>query len=473
MKRTGHQLCTMMLVVGLSAPAAAQFVEDDVEVLRFFQGDAVGDNFGWVSDSIEDITGDGVRDLIIPAIRSPGRVLVYSGASGDLVADLSGVVAHGYSVSRAGDVNADGVPDYIGGGFPVAVYSGADNSVLLDLTATTGFGHSVAGAGDIDGDGYSDIIVGSERILNVSENGRVFVISGRTGTVIWQRDGATDSNLGSAVGTLGDVNYDGIPDVIVGAQSAGANGGGEAYVYDGRDGTLIHTLRPSDPAQAKVFGQFFASGASDVDADGVGDAFVGDYSGLGGAGETYIFSGKTGALIHRFAGIDTDDGFGPGRGIPDVNGDGHADIFIGAYTDSDGAPGAGKAYLYSGRSGALLRTITSTDQGAQFGVDAIAVGDVNHDGLTDFLVTAVGKSFAGTGPGEAYLIAGTRLPCVADLNGNGRVGVFDMIRLFKFSRRGNLQGDLNGDRTVDQADFDVLFADWGRCPKTKKNKKKW
>ena len=102
---------------------------------------------------------------------------------------------------------------------------------------------------------------------------------------------------------------------MVGAQSAGPNDGGEAYIYSGVDGALIHTLQPSDPSRALVFGQFFASGAGDVDKDGYEDAYVGDYAGLDGAGETYIFSGATGQIIHRIPGVDTDDGFGPVVGL--------------------------------------------------------------------------------------------------------------------------------------------------------------
>lgn len=463
-----HYLHTLPISAAVLAAfpslASAQFAESDVEVLAALRGFAVADGFGWAGERLDDLDGDGAPELIVSAVNGTGTVDIYSGATGARLFRVSGTALHGYALNRAGDVNGDGVPDYIIGGLPVTVRSGADHSVLWDLTATTGFGHGVAGAGDIDGDGYDDVIVGSERIFNVSEDGRVFLLSGRTGGVLWQREGEPGSNLGSAVGSLGDVNRDGVPDVIVGAQSAGPSGGGEAYILDGASGGLLRTLQPDDPAQALVFGQFFASGAGDVDGDGVGDAFVGDYAARGGAGESYIFSGRTGRQLYLFAGLDADDGFGPGRGIPDVNGDGHADIFIGAYTDGDGALGAGKAYLYSGRSGALLRTITSTDAGAQFGVDAIAAGDVDDDGLTDYFVTAVGKSFAGTGPGEAYLIAGTPLPCPADLNGNHWVGLRDFFRLVRYLRRGDLRGDLNGDRTVDAHDIRVLIADVGRCP---------
>ncbi len=456
----------------VASPAAAQFVEDDVEVLQVFRGEGTLDGFGWACEDIPDIDGDGVRELLISAVNFNGRFTLYSGATGEVLNDVVGVRNHGYALNEAGDVNADGVADYIVGGFPVAVYSGADQSVIWDLSSIVGFGHAVGGAGDIDHDGHDDLIVGSERTFPNLNDGEVFVISGRTGAIIWKRDGGPGENLGSAVGNLGDVNGDGVPDVVVGAQSAGPNQGGEAYVYSGVDGALIHTLRPAEPERAAFFGQFFASGAGDVDGDGVGDAFVGDYAGLGGAGETYIFSGATGETLHRFTGFDADDGFGPGRGVPDVNGDGHADILIGAFFDGDGAPAAGKAYLFSGRSGALLRTITSTRAGVQFGVDAISTGDTNGDGLTDYLITAAGESLSGTGIGETYLIAGTKLPCPADLNGNRWVGVGDFFRLLRYIRRGNLDGDLNGDREVDSDDISVLIADLGRCPSVKKKKRR-
>ena len=176
MKRIIQSFCLASLTAASSA-AHAQFLEPNVQVLRAFQGGAVGDNYGWACESMDDIDGDGVRELLISAVTSPGYVDVYSGATGALLNRATGTVLHGYAINDAGDVNADGVADYIIGGIPVTVHSGADHSVLLNLTATTGFGHGVAGAGDIDGDGYGDVIVGSERILNVSEDGKVFVIS--------------------------------------------------------------------------------------------------------------------------------------------------------------------------------------------------------------------------------------------------------------------------------------------------------
>ncbi len=450
--------------VGAPAWASAQFVEPDVKVIRLFEGDQIGDIFGWVAADIPDLDGDGVRDLIIPAISQDGgtgRVTVYSGRTGDVLNEIGGGTSLlGYSVAAAGDVNKDGTGDYIVGGLPVQVFSGRDHSLLYDLTSVSGFGASVSAAGDVDHDGYDDVAVG----VAFEGSGRVVVFSGRDGSLLWRRDGAADGDrFGSALGLVGDVNGDGTDDLSIGAFGAGL-----AFVVSGLDGATIHQLEPIDPAEAVVFGRFFASGAGDVDGDHVPDVFVGDYfEGTGereGTGRSYIFSGKTGDLVNVFTGFNPGDGMGPGRGIPDVNGDGHNDVIVAAYLNSDGATQAGATYLFSGRSGALLRTITATLAGDNFGVDALSLGDVNGDCIPDYLVTAVGLSFAGTDNGRAYLIAGHTLPCPADITGNGRVNRFDFRRIRRaFGQTGGAE-DVNGDGIVDMRDLAAAKLDRGRCP---------
>lgn len=457
-----------MLVAAL--PVNAQFVEEDVSALRVLMGEENGDWFGWVCASVGDLDGDGAEELLIPAIGYQGfagRATLYSGASGIVLNDIVGAPgeARGFSVGAAGDVDADGTLDYIVGGARVEVYSGADHSLLLDLTAATGFGHGVAAAGDVDGDGHGDLVVGSQRTAaTFVDAGRVLLLSGADGSTLWSRDGTAEAQfLGSAVGGLGDVNGDGTPDVV-----AGAFGAGEAYVLDGSDGEIVHTLLPIDPLEARVFGQFFASGTPDFDGDGVGDVFVADYDAGSsatafGTGYAYVFSGRTGERIHAIGGLEPGGGFGPGRGVADLNGDGVPDLIVGAYTANAGAPFAGATYVISGRSGALLRRITATVANDNFGVDAISPGDVDGDGLPDLLVTALGLSFAGLDVGRAFLIAGTELPCPADLNGNGRVGPIDLVRLLFAIRLGDASADLNGDGVLDGADVHVLLRDLGRC----------
>ena len=82
---------------------------------------------------------------------------------------------------------------------------------------------------------------------------------------------------------------------------------------------------------------------------------------------------------------------GPGRSAGDVNGDGVPDLIVGNYTSSDGAPAAGKVQVFSGATGARLRTITSTTPQENLGFDAVGIGDTNGNGTPDFLISAANR----------------------------------------------------------------------------------
>lgn len=421
------------LLAGLltgTALAAGPFAEPEASVLHSFDGEQAGDGFGWEAENIGDITGDGVHEFITSAPFSgpaAGKIYIFAGSGGPALSSFTGDPFDqlGYSVSRAGDVNADGTPDYIAGGpglpgGPIpfkgraVVFSGRDHSVIHELAAPQGIrlGAAVAGAGDVNGDGHADLIVGAPRAgAGGSRVGRVYLFSGNDGSVLWSRDGQwPGGTLGLAVGLVGDVNGDGVPDQAAGAPGAGKQGKGEVYVLSGADGRVLHTLRPvGEPGQGtKSFGFFFASGPGDMDGDGVPDVFVGDWNatrdGVSGTGRAYLFSGRTGNRITVFNAEELGDGFGVGRGVGDVDGDGRPDLIIAGYTSSAGAAFGGKAYLYSGRTHHVLRTITGAVAGDLLGVDALGIGDVNGDGLTDFILTT------GNGALEhVYIVAGTSL----------------------------------------------------------------
>lgn len=419
------------IVVGLgtavSALASGPLVEPDATILQTFTGEQVGDAFGWVAENLGDINGDGANDAIVAAPfytdengNLAGKVYIFSGADGTTLNTITGngFEVLGYSASAAGDVNNDGTPDYIVGGIAashVVVYSGADHTVLLELHGVGGdrFGSAVAKAGDVNGDGYGDVLVGAERASDTFfRAGRAYLFSGYDGSLLWSVGGnGVNYLLGSAAGMVGDVTGDGVPDQVFGAYGApGASGttsGGRAYVFSGTDGALIYTLQPEN--SAVVFGQFFASGAGDVDGDGVPDIYVGDYNdanaGAVGDGRAYLFSGANGRRILLFNGR-SGEGLGPGRGVGDLNGDGHADVIIAAYTSSRGAAAAGKIYVYSGQGHQLLQVFTGAIANDNLGVDALGMGDVNGDGKTDFLITAVGNNFLGLDVGRAYIVAG-------------------------------------------------------------------
>jgi hypothetical protein len=172
-------------------------------------------------------------------------------------------------------------------------------------------------------------------------------------------------------------------------------------VLSGANGSVVHTLHPS--GTAVDFGWFFVHDAADVDGDGIRDVYVGDFNDSWQGpftGRGYVYSGASGQRIRTMNAEVSGDGFGVGRGIGDVDGDGHADLFLAAYTSSAGAPSGGRAYVVSGRNGRTLRTITGTVPGATLGVDAVGLGDVNNDGLPEFLLTTFN---------EVYVVAGTSL----------------------------------------------------------------
>jgi hypothetical protein len=403
------------LSVELGPPACAQFLEPEVKVLYSMGSEAPGDAFGFVGAPIGDLNGDGAPEFVIGAPKNgaggqlAGRAYVFSGRDGALLHVVTGSPFNrmGLSVAGVGDVNKDGIPDYAvggpgtpGGPFPqigrVLVLSGADHSTLFEAHGTAHldfFGRDINAAGDANGDGYPDIIVGAPRTsITALFAGRVHLISGRDGSTLWTQDGkVAQAQLGSGVSGIADVDGDGLPEQAVGASGAGPKSQGEAYVLSGATGAYLRTLKPASTAY--TFGDFFVHGAGDVNGDGVPDIYVADYGDtrLGPfTGRGYVFSGASEEKLRVFNGENAGDGFGPGRPVEDIDGDGAADFVIAAYTSSAGATQGGKVYLFSGKTGKTLRTMTGTTASAQLGFDALPLGDVTGDGKADFLITGVG-----------------------------------------------------------------------------------
>ena len=480
--------CGAIAALAAPGPAAAQFLEPDAALLYRIDGVATGEQFGFVGERVADLDGDGICELIVGAPTNSalgaanGRAQVFSGATGAPIPELQwhGEASSylGAAVSDAGDVNADGTPDLITGapGAPfgpsplagsVQVWSGLDGSLLWSRegeATNDHFGIDVDGVGaDVDGDGSLDVIVGAENHAGPAGSlaGRAYILSGRDGSTIRFFDGAASlGRFGNGVSGAGDVNADGHADIVIAARNAGSRRQGEAYVYDAVTGALLRLLEAGPSGQS--FGYFFTAGVGDVDGDFLPDIYIPDFSDStlgGGTGRAYVFSGASGDLIHQWGGDAAGSGFGIGRGAGDVDGDGLEDMLLCGWTDSSGATQAGKAFVFAGSDGSLIRTITNTVAGDQMGFDAFGLGDVDGDFGPDFALTA-----PSNGAGVVYVAAGTKL-CPADCDGSGALDFFDFLCFQNAFGSGLPAADCDRSMSLDFFDFLCFQNRFGAgCP---------
>jgi hypothetical protein len=147
----------------------------------------------------------------------------------------------------------------------------------------------------------------------------------------------------------------------------------------------------------------------DFDGDGVPDIYASDWPNRAkgqATGRVYVHSGADGHRLLTLTGENAGDGFGTSRSTAgDVDRDGRADLIVGAWQFAGEAIGAGKAYLYSGKDGKLVRTYTSRIPGDAFGFDAVTLGDIDGDGTDDFLITAAWSGIHGFHSGRVFVIS--------------------------------------------------------------------
>ncbi len=357
----------------------------------------------------------------------------------------------GRAVAGVGDLDGDGIPDFAVGAPEhsgngdragrVRIYSGADASVLLSLDgagAGNYFGSAIAGAGDVNLDGTPDLLIGAPRY---NSTGRAHLYSGSDGVEIFRLDGfSTDDGFGAAVCVLPDVTGDGRNELVIGSpRDFGApSNSGDVRVYSGASGQLVYRIQGQDSVD--YFGSSVAA-LEDIDGDGAADLIVGAWrASLGGShlGRAYFVSGVTGNTLRTVQGIDDWERLGLSVcGMNDLDGDGYGDVLI-------GAPGAfvnGQAYgavrVYSGYAGIELDRVSSNPS-SSFGGHVAPGGDHDGDGVQDFLVVAMGSLQVGPlASGLVVVYSGATLAPLFSIVGTDAGDGSEMVAA-------NV-GDLNGD----------------------------
>ena len=422
--------------LALSALICSAFVPSPARATTLLnpEPEASTTQFGRAIAVIGDVNHDGVPDLAVGAPyqdgdfgnidagfgppQNVGKVFVLNGANLSVITQLNDpefqmIQAQkfggqfGTSLAAAGDVNGDGIPDVlvgtpqhtvssagpfnIGRAFVMDVGSG---TVLLTLDPpgpeeNARAGLSVAGLGDINSDGKPDFVIGAPgKDIGVGEGGKTdvgvaYFFSGADGSLIRalsDPDSTPDARFGFAVANAGDVDGDGVSDSLLGAP-----GKAQVFVFSGKTGLLLFTIKSPAREKIKSFG-YAVAGGKDFDADGKPDFVVGSPLLQNSQGGVFVFKGSNGKLLRTLS-IPSPQTFARAgdsvAAIDDVTGDGRADILVGVPDQNVGGRiKAGETLLFNGASGALFQTLTSATPQAFAGFgSALAGADFDGDGI--------------------------------------------------------------------------------------------
>ncbi len=296
-------------------------------------------------------------------------------------------ITYGFNAAQLDDLDGDGVRDIVVGSHwanGIHVHSGSDGSEIFSMTGGPNlrtFGWSVLSPGDLDGDGLGDIVVSSP---TAPSNGILTMISTKTRKIsrFVMRD--PGSRLGWSLATLPDIDKDGVPEIVAGAPKERVNGGkqvGAVHVFSGKTFKILRTYRASG-SRSWDFGATVAVGG-DVDADGFPDLLIGDAGDNSSRGSCHVISGKSGKLIRKIPGPASRGRFGVlVAWIGDQDGDKVSDLLVGA-AQATTAQGKGAVYVISGKSGKTIWTITGKQQ---LGMALSSAGDIDGDGVEDILL---------------------------------------------------------------------------------------
>jgi len=477
-------------------------------------GELVGGHLGSSTSNAGDVNNDGINDIVIGAAaarpngivncgqayvifgtRAFSSVVNISSLNGMNGFTINGISAHnylGFSVSSAGDINHDGKDDVaigaIGTGydnsntgqvyvifgattFPstlnVSTLNGINGFTIVGINSGDSFGASVSSVGDINKDDKSDLIIGAPSVITNGNVGvgqayvifgastfpkifNVSILDGTNGFII--NGNSANSHFGWSTSGAGDINKDGINDVIVGAYGA-KFGAGQAYVIfgsttfpqtfnvsslNGNSGFVVNSLGGSDHLGYSV------SGAGDINNDGISDVAIGAHV----IEQAYvIFGSKTFINPFNLNSLNGSNGFSikclhsgdmlgsSVMGLSDVNGDGITDLAIAAVSAApQNKTTAGQVYVIFGSTGGFssVFNLDSLNGDNGFVVNGLnplgnlgsalgGVQDVNGDNIGDLIIGADGINGSNIS-GQVYVIFGADIAQEGVLSGSAIAG---------------------------------------------------
>ncbi len=509
-------VCVMAAGVGLNAHANYATGLADLRMTGHPQAAAAN---GSAMTSLGDINGDGYSDfgVGVPGDNLGGTAFgagsfsIYLGHPADDRPGASSILRTfgtqadmqlGASIAGVGDVNGDGLDDFVVGapgttvgGTPgvgrAFLYFGradAARVVAAELGGTQGnaaYGSSVAGAGDVNGDGYADVLIGAPFFDSPAPGGgnagQVLLYFGGPGAFNTSADAvlnptAANSRFGYSVSGVGDMNGDSFADIVVGVPKAsvGQTLEGAGLLYLGGSGTFdpnADLAFESNQANAEL--GTAVAGAGDVNGDGYSDVALGAPlydNGQTDEGAVFIYHGGSAVNNVADAVLERDvaaASFGAAIAGADSNGDGYSDLAIGAPTVSDySIPNFGTVWMFPGSASGLgndafnVRGLASSTTAGRFG-SALSFTDYNADGFPELFVGAPTETGpAGAGQGFSYLVrAARRLSNTVDTTVQGTQGG---AQLGHALATGDVNGDGYADVAVGLIGFDTGSTDVGR-----------